>query len=251
LEHKGGFSESSTGVEIERSVYLFKGNWAATIGDYFAENCRHQCMGQVSFCQHEYVFHRLRFVTLWVGVLGPIQRDCASSSNRIQQFPPISIRLKTTLLKRSDQIGVNVFFQLTVIVQDSDRVPIRESGVHNALTVETNFFLHRSGFGGERDLSKIMIDFNIIRKNTDRKYRSKIPIENTDRKYRSEIPIGNIDRNIYIPKYQQNLNCSSYQERGLLFQTQHLVSGTDSRAITILFSGIDCRAITIFLSNER
>jgi hypothetical protein len=154
--------------------------------------------------------------------------------------------LKTTFLKRSDQIGVNVFFQLTVIVQDSDRVPIRESGVHNALTVETNFFLHRSGFGGERDWSKIMIDFNIIRK-----YRSKIPIENTDRKYRSEIPIGNIDRNIYIPKYQQNLNCSSYQERGLLFQTQHLVSGTDSRAITILFSGIDCRAITIFLSNER
>jgi hypothetical protein len=34
------------------------------------------------------------------------------------------------------------------------------------------------------------------------------------------------------------LNCSSYQERGLLFQTQHLVSETYSAAITILFSGI-------------
>jgi hypothetical protein len=176
------------------------------------------------------------------------ERDCASSSNRIQQFPPISIRLKTTLLKRSDQIGVNVFFQLTVIVQDSDRVPIRESGVHNALTVETNFFLHRSGFGGERDWSKIMIDFNIIRK-----YRSEIPIENTDRKYRSKIPFGNTNRK-YRSKHlhpEISTKFELFKLSRVLFQTQHLVSGTDSRAITILFSGIDCRAITIFLSNER
>ena len=42
---------------------------------------------------------------------------------------------------------------------------------------------------GERDWSKMMIDFNIIWK-----YRSIIPIENTDRKYRSKIPFGNINR---------------------------------------------------------
>ena len=59
-------------------------------------------------------------------------------------------------------------------------------------------------------------------------------------------------RKIFID--QQNLNLffellsklQLYHERGLLFSTQHLVSGTDSRVITILFSGIDFRVITIF-----
>jgi hypothetical protein len=130
LEQKGGLSESSMGVEFERAVYLFKGNWAATIGDFFAENCRHQCMGQVSFGQHEYVLHRFRFVTLWVGVLGPFQRECVSNSNRSQQLPPIAIAFKTTFFKRSDHSGVNTFLQLPVREQEFDIVPIRERGIH-------------------------------------------------------------------------------------------------------------------------
>jgi hypothetical protein len=149
MEHEGGASESSIGVEFEKSINLFKGNWATPIGrsDFLAENCRHQCVGQISFASHEFSFNRLRFEKLWVWVPRPIQRRCASNSNRTQQIPQIPFRLKTTFLKRSDQIGVNNFFQLTDFVQDSDRVPIRESA--NYGSTEETFFLHRSGLGGK------------------------------------------------------------------------------------------------------
>ena len=148
MEQEGGASESSIGVEFEKSINLFKGNWATPIGDFLAENCRHQFVGQISFASHEFGLNRLSFEKLWVWVPRPIQRRCASNSNRTQQIPQIPFRLKTTTLKRSDQIGVNNFFQLTVFVQDSDHFPIRESA--NYSTTEESFFLHRTiGLGGK------------------------------------------------------------------------------------------------------
>ena len=58
---------------------------------------------------------------------------------------------------------------------------------------------------------------------------------NTDRKHE------NTDRNIYIAKYDtqqklKNLNCSSYQKRGLLFNsTSHHVFHDDTYYIIIHF----------------
>jgi hypothetical protein len=65
--------------------------------------------------------------------------------------------LKTTFLKRSEQIGVNTFFQLTVFVQDSDRVPVRKSANYGSTIIDRGNFLLASLWLGQEMFQRFIL----------------------------------------------------------------------------------------------